>query len=103
MGCKIVFTRPAVSDLGGLVGFIACNDPTAAEQFGFAIIAKTQTLKEFPRLGRVVPEFKIETIREMIHRPYRIVYRVDDFQKVVEVLRVWHAARATPIIPKSFF
>jgi toxin ParE1/3/4 len=98
MGCKVVFTKPAITDLGGLVRFIARNDPRAAEQVGFAIIAKTKTLIEFPRLGRVVPEFKVETIREIIHRPYRIVYRVDDVQNVVEILRVWHAARGTPII-----
>ena len=27
-----------------------------------------------------------------------MVYRVDDVQNVVEILRVWHAARGTPII-----
>ena len=86
--------------MGGLVRFIASNEPQAAERLGFAIIAKTKTLIEFPRLGRIVPEFKIETIREIIHRPYRIVYRVDDDQKLVEILRVWHAARGTPVIPK---
>jgi len=100
MGVKIVFTKPAITDLGGLVRFNARNDPQAAERLGFAIIAKTKTLVEFPWLGRVVPEFKIETIREIIHRPYRIVYRVDDGQKMVEILRVWHAARGTPIILK---
>ena len=100
MGFKIVFTKPAITDLSGLVRFVARNDPKAAESLGFAIIAKTQTLNEFPRLGRVVPEFKIEKIREIIHRPYRIVYRVNDVQNAVEILRVWHAARGTPIILK---
>jgi plasmid stabilization system protein ParE len=45
-----------------------------------------------------VPEFKIETIREIVHRPYRIVYRVFEDRKTIEILRVWHAARGTPDI-----
>ena len=98
MGFKIVFTKPAIADLEGLVTFIARDDPQAAEQFGYAIVAKAEKLDEFPLIGRVVPEFKIETIREIIHRPYRIVYRVREEQKLVEILRVWHAARGTPQI-----
>ena len=36
--------------------------------------------------------------REIIHRPYRIIYRVREEQKVIEILRVWHAARGIPRI-----
>ena len=96
MGFKIVFTKPAIADLDGLVTFISRDDPQAAERLGCAIIAKAKTLDEFPLMGRVVPEFKIGTIRENIHRPYRIVYRVREEQKLIEILRVWHAARGTP-------
>lgn len=96
MGFKIVFTKPAILDLESLVSFIARDNPQAAEQFGYAIIQKAETLNDFPFLGRVVPEFKIETIREVIHRPYRIVYRVSEEQKMIEILRVWHAARGLP-------
>lgn len=96
MGFKIVFTKPAIADLEGLVSYIARDDPRAAEQFGYEIIAKAERLDAFPLLDRVVPEFKIENIREIIHRPYRIVYRVHEEQNLVEILRVWHAARGIP-------
>ena len=36
--------------------------------------------------------------RGHIHRPYRIVYRVREDQKLIEILRVWHAARGIPRI-----
>ena len=98
MGFKIVFTKLAIADLSGLVTFIARDNPEAAEQFGCEIIEKTEKLDAFPFLGRVVPEFKIENIREIIHRPYRIVYRVREGQKLIEILRVWHAARGIPKI-----
>jgi toxin ParE1/3/4 len=96
MGFKIVFTKPAIADLDGLVTFISRDNPRAAEQLGYAIIGKTEKLDAFPLLGRVVPEFRIETIREIIHRPYRIVYRLREEQRLIEILRVWHAARGTP-------
>ena len=96
MGFKIVFTKPAIADLGGLVSYIARDNPQAAERFGYEIIEKAEKLDQFPFLGRVVPEFKIEIIREIIHRPYRIVYRVREDQKLIEILRVWHAARGIP-------
>jgi plasmid stabilization system protein ParE len=57
-------------------------------------------LDGFPFLGRVVPEFKIKSIREIIHRPYRIVYRVGEEQELIEILRVWHAARGIPKLTK---
>jgi toxin ParE1/3/4 len=96
MGFKIVFTKPAIADLEGLVAFIASDNPQAAERFGNEIIAKAEKLDEFPLPGRVVPEFKIENIREIIHRPYRIVYRVREERKLIEILRVWHGARGIP-------
>ena len=100
MGFKIVFTSPAITDLKALVKFISRDNSKAAEQFSNAIIEKTEHLNEFPLFGRAVPEFGTETIREIIHRPYRIVYRVRQDQKVIEILRVWHAARGIPRIPE---
>ena len=50
-------------------------------------------LENFPRLGRVVPEFDEECLREIIHSPYRLIYEVNDVAERIEVIRVWHAAR----------
>ena len=96
MGFKIVFTKPAIQDLNNLVAFISRDNPLAGEQFGYAIVDKAESLAEHPFLGRAVPEFKIESLREIIHRPYRIIYRVREDEEVIEILRVWHAARGSP-------
>jgi toxin ParE1/3/4 len=58
-------------------------------------------LRQQPEIGRVVPERRIRHIREIIFRPYRIVYRVDHSRKLVEISRVWHGARGTPDIPTA--
>jgi addiction module RelE/StbE family toxin len=101
MGFKIVFTNPAIADLKTITEYIARNNPVAAEKHGFELIAKTEPLAQFPFLGRSVPEFKIAEIREVIHGSYRIVYRVREDIQAIEILRVWHAARGAPQLPKT--
>jgi plasmid stabilization system protein ParE len=52
-------------------------------------------------MGRVVPEFGVPSIREIIFKSYRIVYRVNHESRVVEVSRFWHGARGTPELPPA--
>ena len=67
-------------------------------QFGRFLISRTRLLARSPELGRVVPEFGDADIREIIVSSYRIVYRLNHSQRLVEVIRFWHAARGTPQI-----
>ena len=64
--------------------------------FGYELISETDRLQEFPELGRTVPEYRDGNIREIIVRPYRIVYRVDHKRGLCEIARVWHSARGLP-------
>ena len=54
----------------------------------------TERLSEFPLSGRMVPEFDLPDIREVIEGPYRIVYRV--LTEQVDVLAVIHGAHRMP-------
>jgi toxin ParE1/3/4 len=99
MGFKVIWTEQAREDLRNIVAFIALDDPLVAERYGLSLISKVDTLINFPRLGRVVPEIGLEDIREIIVRPYRIVYQVDERQQVIAIARVWHAARGEPELP----
>jgi len=99
MAFKIIWSEQARDDLQAIVLFIAQDNPVVAETFGFQLMAKVDLLAEFPQFGRVVPEEDDETIREVIFRPYRIIYRVLSDQQVVAVARIWHGARGEPEIP----
>jgi plasmid stabilization system protein ParE len=66
--------------------------------FGFELISQTEKLQTFPKFGRMVPEYRNEEIREIIFRPYRIVYRVNHERKLCEIARVWHSARGIPLL-----
>jgi toxin ParE1/3/4 len=57
------------------------------------LIERTKILGALPLTGRQVPEFDHPAIRELILRPYRIVYRVDEDRKIVGVARFWHGAQ----------
>jgi plasmid stabilization system protein ParE len=96
MAFKLIWSPAARDDLHDIVGFIARDNPNRAMSFGYELISETDRLQEFPELGRSVPEYRDDNIREMIFRPYRIVYRIDHEQRVCEIARVWHSARGLP-------
>ena len=100
MAFQVCVTEIANDDLAALVRFITRDNPAAAERFGSALIEKLKLLREQPLLGRVVPERADPQLREIIHRPYRIIYRVNEQSKTVEVLRFWHGARGEPEVGK---
>lgn len=93
MAYKLIWSPVARDDLHDIVVFIARENPNRAMSFGYELISETDRLQEFPELGRIVPEYRIDNIREMVIRPYRIVYRVDHERKLCEITRVWHSAR----------
>ena len=99
MAYQIIWSLQARDDLREIVTFIAADNPTTAESFGFRLMSKVDGLANFPLIGRVVPEVGDENIREIILRPYRIIYRVIPAQQVVAVVRIWHGARGEPEVP----
>lgn len=48
-------------------------------------------LEDFPKSGRIVPEFDSDVIRELIEGNYRIVYKINSNH--IGVVRVHHSAR----------
>ncbi len=99
MDYRIVWSESALRDLRDIVQYIARDDPKAAERFGNLIISKVLNLCAFPRIGRIVPEFREDRLREIILTPYRIVYEIDDNYSPLSVLRVWHGARGSMQLP----
>ena len=99
MAHKIIWSLQARDDLREIVTFIAADNPAIAESFGFQLISKVDVLSSHPQLGRVVPEERDENIREIIFRPYRIIYQILSAQQVVAIARIWHGARGEPEIP----
>jgi plasmid stabilization system protein ParE len=60
----------------------------------YGLLAESRKLAELPLYGRVVPEYKQDSIREILKRPYRIIYRLNGGQ--VDVLTVMHYRQLLP-------
>jgi toxin ParE1/3/4 len=69
--------------------WIASDHTSAASQNIEGIFAAVERLTEFPRSGRVVPEFERDDLREVIYQQFRIVYRVG--AEYIDVLTVRHS------------
>jgi toxin ParE1/3/4 len=98
MAYNVIWSPGAISDLHEIVRFIARDSQSRAEAFGYRLMTEVDKLRQFPELGRRVPEFQSATHRQIVLRAYRIIYRIDHYQRTVEIARVWHAGRGTPRI-----
>jgi plasmid stabilization system protein ParE len=98
MDYQVVLSLSARSDLRDIVRYISIDNPDEAIRFGRFLVSRTRLLAQSPELGRIVPEFEDALIREIIVRAYRVVYRVDHSEQLVEVIRFWRASRDVPEI-----
>ena len=65
------------------------------------VVSQIERLADFPGSGRIVPEFGVAHLREIIHPPFRIVYRLEDTR--VRVVRIWRSERQLTIDPTAEF
>lgn len=102
MGYQVALSPSARRDLRDIVRYISLDSPERAVKFGQFLISSTKRLADFPEMGRVVPEFRDPSIREIVvRRLYRVIYRVDHGDCRVDVIRFWHGARGTPEIEEA--
>jgi len=88
----ISFAESALRDLEAVRVWYAEQGVSA---IGVRLVAevfqRVQALADHPDMGRVVPEFDQPFLRELIHPPFRIVYRRDPQR--VRMVRVWRSER----------
>ena len=91
---EIRWTPQASADFEAAVNYIALDAPSFACLFAIKTMDSIDRLRDFPKLGRVIPERNDPYYREVIQGNYRIFYRlVDD---VVEVLALHPCAMLFP-------
>jgi len=89
---KITFAVSAVKDLEDIRQWYADQHvPDMGERLLREVVDHVERLVDFPQSGRIVPEFGVTQLREIIHPLFRIVYRLDNDR--VRVLRVWRSER----------
>ncbi len=98
MDYQIVFSKKSAHDLEKIIRFIAHEDLNLAKKVGYKLIEKAEELKYMPYRGSMVPEFNQEKIKQLILKPYRIIYRIEEANQRVSILRFWHASRGSAIL-----
>ena len=96
MDYQVIWADAAIADLRDLCAYVARDSPPAALRLGQGILAHVRILASFPLIGPAYPRGARGTLREIVYRPYRIFYDVDEERQRVEILHVWHGARQAP-------
>jgi addiction module RelE/StbE family toxin len=88
------WTENAIGHLVNIYEYIATNSPTYGKRMVDRITRRSEQLADHPLSGRKVPEYDDDDIRELIEKPYRIIYRINPNQ--IDVVAVIHGARLLP-------
>ena len=92
---SIHWTHQARADLAAIQAFIRQDSPDYASVVISRLITATDRLVQFPESGRAVPEFEDPFVREVVHPPYRVVYRLMGIDQI-HVLTVHHSSKSFP-------
>ena len=95
---NVALTPAAEDDLAVIYAYCAERSGPAADRVLGVILKAINGLALFPLIGR--PGEVPETRERLVMRyPYRIVYHVDEVSDQVEIWRVIHATRRSPVEP----
>lgn len=89
---KVRLTDSAINDLRELLLYYEEQlVPQVGQRFVTEILDQIDTLIDNPDIGRIVPEFSTDNIRELIHKPFRVVYLRES--SIISIVRVWRSER----------
>lgn len=72
----IHYTTRFVHELDEQADYLAQYSTTRASLMVNRVFRQLDLLRQHSQLGRVVPEFRSEKVRELLYRQYRIIYRL---------------------------
>ena len=88
----ILLAESAVQDLEAIREYYQEQEvPEVGDLFVKEIVSSLEELAIHPDRGRIVTEFNSPQLRELIHPPFRVVYR--RYKEKISVVRVWRSER----------
>ena len=89
---SLSFAESAIADLEEVIAwFTEQGIPETGRKLVEKVFVQIERLTLYPDSGRVVPEFAMKDLREIIHPPFRIVYRRDKGKAII--VRIWRSER----------
>ncbi|HLF76174.1 MAG TPA: type II toxin-antitoxin system RelE/ParE family toxin [Dehalococcoidia bacterium] len=84
---QIEWTIKASRDFDRLVEYLSDWLGPLADKYIDELLSLIDSLVEFPRRGRAVPEINRAEVRELIFRGYRVIYEIKDERLVLLGIR----------------
>ena len=98
MDLEVKWSPEAIEDLESIAEFIGRDSEYYARAVVTEILSASKNVRDFPLIGRVVPEIGDEGIRERFIYSYRLVYRVEPEQ--ILIVAVIHGKRLLENVPE---
>jgi plasmid stabilization system protein ParE len=73
---KVLWTDSALAQLQAIHDYLAQTSPEYALRIINRLTKRSIQIAQFPFSGRMVPEYEINEVREVIEWPYRIIYLI---------------------------
>lgn len=96
---KLLWLESAKDDLKDIYDFIASDSVQYAKHQVKQIRKRASILKKNPYAGKVVEEYNVESVREIVISHYRIIYRIHT-KNVIHIILIHHGARRFPRLSK---
>lgn len=93
----VYWTPEALHRLRELESYVSQQSPGVALDLVARILLRTRQLGLSPQSGRQIPEYQDRHLRELLERPYRIIYR--DLPEKVVIISVMHYRQLLPTDP----
>ena len=87
----VQWTDQALEQLREITDFLSQHSAKKATEVGEKVMASTRHLVHSPLMGRVVPEFQLDYLRELVVQGYRVLYVVRE--ETCSVVAVIHSGR----------
>ena len=91
---KVVWTDRAKARLRSIRDYIARDSPRVADDVARRLLERSRQLEVLARSGRQVPEYQRDDVRELLERPYRIIYVI--LSERIDVISVMHYRQLLP-------
>lgn len=91
MAYNIRWSPRAASHFEEICDYIAKDSKHYAALFAKKVNVIVKSIPQFPKSGRIVPEYRDENLREKIYENYRIVYRIK--REFIEIVAICHGSR----------
>lgn len=79
--------------LESIYDYLAQTSPDYAYRIVDKLTKRSKQIAAFPFSGRMLKEYELNEVREVIESSYRIIYLIKEDEEQIEVLAVIHSSR----------